>query len=453
MDSQSISMTEGPMLGNVIHFAIPIILSNLLQITFNAADSAVVGQFAGRTAVAAVGAANPLINLMINLFIGLATGTLIAVSYSLGERNYRDARLHTHNSIATAIVCGIVIAVLSITFARPLLSMMQTPPDVLNEAVTYFSIYFAGAPLYLLYNYGAAILRANGDTRRPFLFLAIGGIANVVLNLIFVIGFHMTVDGVAIATDISNGIASFLVLRTLIKEDGPCRLTLRDVRIYPRHLAEILKYGLPAGIQNCMFSISNVLIQSSVNSFGSAATAGKAAALQLCGYNDSVNAGISETALTFVSHNYAAKKYDRCKKVSRLIVLLVSCTSVAIGVSIYLMRNPLLSIFIPGDTEAIKVGSIFLFYLAAHNITGANTNVLTSCIRGINKPVFPMVTTIFFVCVVRVIWIYTVFRLPAFHSIESISFTYPLTWVLACIALGTYLIIHIRKLNKPITLA
>lgn len=448
MKQNEMQMTTGPMLGKMIAFAVPLILSGLLQITFNAADSAVVGRFAenGSLALASIGATTALIHLLINLFIGLATGTLIAVSYALGAGNGESARLHAHNAIATALISGILIGTIGIVIARPVLSAMDTPPEALDGAVLYFRIYFAGAPLFLLYNFGGSILRALGDTRRPFLYLTIGGVVNILLNLFFVIVLRIAVAGVAIATVMSNGISAALVLRFLMKADTPCRIQPKNIRIHWDQLKIILRYGIPAGLQNCMFSISNVLIQSSINSFGQSALTGNTAASNISGYYDICTSAMADTALTFVSRNYGAGQYRRSGRAALLSLAYVSVTSLLLSLSAYALRVPLLSIFIRNDPEAIRYGSIRLFYLALPNITAALMSVLSACIRALEKPVYPMLTTLFGVCVVRIIYLYTVFR--AIPTIDCLYFSYPFTWTLTDVFLAAYLFVLYRTLKK-----
>ncbi len=440
-------ITEGPIIPNVIRFAIPIVLSNILQITFNATDIAVVGRFCGSDAVASIGATASLINLFLNLFVGFSTGTTIVVSYALGARKNKDARRHAHSALLLSIICGFLVGILGVALARPMLHMIGIPNGaVLDGAILYFSIYFAGAPFMLLYNFGAAILRANGDSKKPFIFLLIGGITNVVLNIFFILVFNMTVEGVAFATVISNMLSSILVVRSLIKIKSPCRISYKALKIRKNSLVSILKFGLPAGIQSCMFSLPNVMIQSAVNSFGAAAIAGNAAASNVCSYVEIANVAFSETTLTFISRNYGAKKYKRIKNVILTCLLGAVSFSLVMGTLEFIFYKPLLSIFVPNNPEAISYGRIRLMFIALPNFIGATMSILTASIRGIGKPNYPMITTILGVCVVRMIWLMTVFKI--YPTIECVFLTYPFTWSITSIALAIYFIYNYRKIEK-----
>lgn len=439
MQMQGVRITQGRILPNIIRFAIPIVFSNILQITFNAVDVAVVGWFCGSNAVASVGATTSLIHLLLNLFIGLATGTNIAVSFSLGMENREEAGKHAHNAVAVSLFSGVVVALLALWMARPALTAMATPAgEILDGAVLYFRIYFLGAPFLLLYNFGSAILRANGDSERPFLYLSLGGVANVILNIVLVLVFDMTVDGVAIATVLSNMISASLAFRHLLRMEGPCRVTPKKIRIHKKMLLTVLKFGLPAGIQNCMFSLPNLMIQSSINTFGAAAVAGNTAGTNVCGYCETTTAAFSETSLTFVARNLGAGKIKRVGKICRTCLLSIFVCSLTLGLLAYGFHRPLLSLFVPGNEEAIEYGRIRLLFLAIPNFIGAFMSVMTAIIRGLGKPFYPMITTVFGVCVVRVIWLLTVF--PLIPTIECVYFTYPFTWLITSIALSVYFI-------------
>ncbi len=440
-------ITTGPMFINIILFVVPIILSNVLQITFNVADIAVVGQFCGSNAVASIGATNTLTHLFLNLFIGLATGATIVVSFSLGAEQYENASEHAHNAIAIALFSGIIVGIAANIAARPMLSALGTPEgEILDGAVKYFRIYFFGAPALLLYNFGAAILKANGNSKSPFIYLTTGGIINVMLNLVFVLVLKMDVAGVAIATVISNVVASALVLIKLIKDDGTCQIKIKKIRFYPKSLLAIFKFGLPAGIQSCMFTVPNLMIQSSINSFGAVAIAGNAAATNVSGYCDMIITGFVEATLTFVSQNFGAKKYKRIRNACGICLISMAIIDVLLGIVLYMMSKPVLSIFIPGDVEAIKYGTIRLLYVTIPCFIGGMMNILTATLRGIGKPLFPMITCIFGVCIVRIIWLMTVF--PVYPTIECVYLTYPVTWSITVAILAIYVIISFGKLKK-----
>ena len=322
--SYELDMCNGPILGKILVFAIPLMISGILQLLFNAADIIVVGRFTGSQALAAVGSTSALINLIINLFIGVSVGANVVVARNYGAKDYDGIHGAVHTSVLTAIWGGIILIFVGILLARPMLEMMGTPEDVINLSVLYMRIYFVGMPAFMMYNFGAAILRAIGDTKRPLYFLTLSGVVNVVLNLFFVIVFHMGVAGVALATIISQAISAFLIILCLMKMDGPCHLDFKHLKFHPEQLKSMLRIGLPAGLQGAIFSISNVLIQSSVNSFGSQVMAGNTAAGNIEGFvYNSMNA-VYQTSLSFTSQNMGAKKFDRINKILFQCLLVVT---------------------------------------------------------------------------------------------------------------------------------
>lgn len=296
-------MCNGPLLGKLLLFALPLMLSGILQLLFNAADIIVVGRFTGSHALAAVGSTSSLINLLVNLFIGFSIGANVLTAQYYGAKDQKNIHQTIHTSILISLIGGIILIAVGVLLARPLLELMATPEDVLDQATLYMKIYFCGMPATMVYNFGAAILRAIGDTRRPLYFLFTAGVLNVFLNLFFVIVFHMGVAGVALATIISQTLSAILVVRCLTNLDGICRLYLKQLKIYPEKLLRIVQIGLPAGLQGAVFSISNVLIQSSVNSFGSIAMAGNTAASNLEGFVYTSMNAVYQTALSFTSQN------------------------------------------------------------------------------------------------------------------------------------------------------
>lgn len=322
--SYEIDMCNGPLLGKLLIFALPLMLSGILQLFFNAADIIVVGRFTGSHALAAVGSTSSLINLLVNLFIGFSIGANVLTAQYYGAKDQKNIHQTVHTSILVSILGGFLLVVIGLLLARPLLELMATPDDVLDQATLYMQIYFCGMPATMLYNFGAAILRAIGDTRRPLYFLFTAGVLNIFLNLFFVIVFHMGVAGVALATIISQALSAFLVVRCLTRLDGLCRLHLRQLKIYPEKLVRIIQIGLPAGLQGAVFSISNVLIQSSVNSFGSIAMAGNTAASNLEGFVYTSMNAVYQTALSFTSQNMGAGNYKRIGMILRRCVALVT---------------------------------------------------------------------------------------------------------------------------------
>ena len=313
--SYEMDMCNGPLLGKILLYSIPLMLSSILQLLFNAADVIVVGRFAGHESLAAVGSTSSLINLLINVFIGLSVGANVLVAQHYGAGRNEQVKETVHTAVAISLVCGTFLIFVGLFLSRPLLVLMGTPENVLDKATLYMRIYFAGMPVLMLYNFGAAVLRAVGDTRRPLFFLVIAGVVNAVLNLFFVICFHMDVAGVALATVISECISALLVCRCLTRTEGSYRLIPSQLRIHPRALKRIAKIGLPAGFQGAVFSISNVLIQSSINSFGSVAMAGSTASANLEGFVYNAMNALYQTNLSFTSQNLGGGKYSRLNRV------------------------------------------------------------------------------------------------------------------------------------------
>lgn len=432
---KSINMTSGPILGRMVVFAIPLILTGFLQILFNMADQAVVGYFAGRDALSSVGATTSLIHLFVNTFIGLSVGAQVCISHALGARDNDRASRHAHNAIATSLIVGIVIAIVGVLAARPILTLMKTPTDggILDGAVLYMQIYLAGSPIYLLYNYGAAIIKTQGDTKSPFIYLLCGGVLNVILNLIFVVIFHMKAEGVALATVIANTLSAFLIVRHLVTHDGPCRIYLKRVGINPHEFWQIMEKGIPIGLQSATFSFSNIIIQSSINSLGSAAMAGNTAAVSIGGFADVFNDSLAQTALAFVGQNYGAKDYDRVKRVTVTSLILGILSSAVVGVLIYSLKKPLLDLFIPGDAESFAYAKLrFMFIILTLPIANI-MQTLSNVMRAIGKALAPMLMCVFGVCVFRLSWMAFVF--PQYPNATCIYMSFPISWVLTDIGL------------------
>ena len=383
-------MTNGPLVGKTIRFAIPLALSGILQLLFNAADIIVVGQFVGPQALAAVGSTSALIQLIVNLFIGLSIGVNVLVARYYGAGQRKDLHETVHTAVLVSLVCGVVLIFLGVALSRPLLEMMATPEDVIGQAVLYMRIYFIGMPVMMLYNFGSAILRAVGDTQRPLYFLFIAGVVNVILNLLFVIIFHMGVEGVAIPTVISQCISATLVLLCLVKSDTVYRVELKKLTIHMDKLLQMVKIGVPAGIQSATFSISNVLIQSSVNSFGSIAMAGSTAGSNIEGFVWTAMDAFTQSTLSFTGQNYGAKKFHRITKVVWYNLLLVTGVGLVLGVGAYLLGTPLLSIY-STDPEVIQYGLERMLMVCVPYFTCGIMNVLVGAMRGLGSSLTPMV--------------------------------------------------------------
>lgn len=440
-----INMCEGPLAGKMLIFTLPLMFSGILQLLFNAADTIVVGRYAGKEALAAVGSTSSLINLLVNLFMGLSVGANILVARYYGAKKEEDIQTTVHTSITLAALAGIVLAILGNIFAKPLLLLMGSPEDVVDLAALYVKIYFAGMPVVLLYNYGAAILRAVGDTKRPLYYLTVAGVVNVILNLVFVIGFDLSVAGVALATVTSETISAVLLIRCMCKMEGSCHLDLRKLGFNREKLGLLLRHGLPAGLQGSVFSFSNVLIQSSINSFGSVAMAGSSAAANIEGFVYTAMNSFQQTALCFTSQNLGGGKYDRVNKVFRNSLLMVAMVGIVMGGGCYLFGEQLLSIY-SSDAEVIAYGMIRLRWICLLYFPCGIMDVLVGMLRGLGYAIVPMCVSIVGACGFRILWIATVFA--AYHSLDVLYSSYIISWILTG---GTHLICYIfvwKKLRK-----
>lgn len=444
--SYEMDMCSGPLLGKMILFALPLMASSILQLLFNAADIVVVGKFAGNQALAAVGSTGALINLIVNLFIGLSVGTNVLVARYFGARQEKDLRETIHTSVLASVIGGAILVVIGLVAAKPLLSLMGTPDDVIEHASLYMRIYFIGMPVNMLYNFGSAILRAVGDTRRPLYFLLIAGVINVVLNLIFVIAFSMGVAGVAAATIISQAISALLIVYCLIRSQGLYQLHLKSLRIHMDKLMKMVRIGLPAGMQGAIFSISNVLIQSSINSFGSIVMAGNTAASNIEGFvYVSMNA-VHQTALSFTSQNLGAKHYKRIEKVLLLSLALVTVIGVALGGGAYLLGNTLLRIYSP-DVEVIHYGMLRMAYVCIPYFLCGVMDVMVGSLRGLGYSIMPMIVSLAGACGLRILWIYTLFAIEP--TLPMLYVSYPVSWLVTAVVHGIcYLVVRRKFIHK-----
>ena len=442
------SMITGPLLPNIILYTIPIILTSLLQLLFNAADLVIVGRFCGSVSVAAVGATGSITNLMVNFFVGLSVGAGVTVAHALGSRE--DAVVHNtvHTALPTALVSGVILTIIGISFSETFLHMMGTPDTVLPLSSLYMQIYFAGITFTMVYNFCAAILRAAGDTRSPLLFLSFAGVINVALNVLFVTAFHMNVAGVALATTISQGISAVLVVRALMKRTDACRLEWKKMRFHKVQLAKILRIGLPAGIQSSLFSISNVLIQSSINSFGDVLMSGNAAAGNIEGFiYVSLNA-FHQTAVNFMGQNAGAGQYKRVSRTLWICLGSVTVVGLAVGSLAYLFGPSLLSLYITDSQEAISYGMLRLSLISLTYFLCGLMDVSTGALRGLGESFIPMVISVLGVCGIRIGWIYTIFQLPQFHTPQCLYLSYPISWAITFLCQMFAFLLVYRKLKQ-----
>ena len=442
-------MCNGPIFKKVVLFAFPLMLSGILQLLYNAADIIVVGQFSSSDAMAAVGSTSSLINLLTNVFIGLSIGVSVLISKFYGAGQQKDIFETVHTAIGLSLICGILVGILGFIFAGTMLEWMDSPENVLPKATLYMKIYFLGMPAFMIYNFGSAALRAVGDTRRPLYYLTISGIINILLNLLFVIVFNLSVMGVALATIISQYISASLIIWCLVKTDGACRLSLKHIRIHFRKLGAILRIGLPAGIQSSLFSISNVLIQSSVNSFGSTVMAGNTAAASLEGVVYTAMNSMSQASLSFTGQNFGAGQLKRIKRIAGICLASVSVVGLILGMAFYLLGTPLSRIYSP-DQAVIDVSLIRLEIICTTYFLCGIMEVLVGLLRGMGQSLLPTTVSLLGACAFRVLWIYTVFA--ADKTLTTLYISYPISWLLTSfIHLVCFFIVYFynkRKLLK-----
>ena len=426
-------MTRGPVFKELIIFSVPLILSGVLQLLFNAADVIVVGRFAGDNSLAAVGSTSSFINLMLNLFIGLSIGSSVVSANYFGAGKIRELQNTVHTSMLLSVYSGIGLTILGIVFARPILLMMQAPREVLVLAVLYLRIYFAGISATVIFNFGSALLRAKGDTKRPLYILMVAGLINVILNLIFVICFRMDVAGVALATVISQIFAAVFVVVLLMREEDGFKMELRKLKIHKYILFRIIKIGLPAGFQGMMFSISNMVIQSSVNSFGPVVIAGSSAGINIEGFVYLAMNGFSQGALTFTSQNMGAGQKDRIKKLVFVSLLTVLVVGEGLGFLVVFFARQILGIY-SQNPLVIEAGIRRLTVICSTYALCGIMDTLSNIIRGIGYSLLPMIVCIIGVCVFRIVWLSTIFLTPAFHTEFIIFVSYPISWAVTFIA-------------------
>jgi putative MATE family efflux protein len=426
--SRDIDMCSGPIFKNILIFALPIMAMNILQLLFNAADMAVVGKFSGSRALAAVGATGSLINLLVNVFLGLSVGTSVIVAQDYGAERHADVSRSVHTSLAISLIGGLIISVVGFILCKPLLAMMGTPDDIIDLSLLYMRIYFVGVPASMVYNFGAGILRAVGNSRHPMYYLTIAGIANVILNMFFIIVLNMSVDGVAWATVISQYLSMVLILLCLYRSNGAIRFMPRSLKVHKDKLKAILRVGIPAGMQSLLFSISNVLIQSAVNSFGSTMVAASSASGNVEGFVGTTMNAYYNAAITFTSQNMGAKKYERIDTIAKVCTALVFATWIILSGTTLVFGKSLLSFF-TSEPEVIALGIKRLKIMMVAYFTCGIMNVYPGLTRGMGYSILPMLSTLIGACLMRILWVYTVF---AWYPTMTMLFVcYPVTWGLA----------------------
>ena len=436
-----IDMCNGPIMPRLISFSIPLMLSGILQLMFNAVDIVVVGKFSGSLALAAVGSTTALINVFTNLFIGISLGAnvLSARFYASGRNKEMSETVHT--SIALALISGILMALVGLVFSRSALELMGTPADVIDQSALYIRIYFMGMPFFMLYNYGAAILRSVGDTKRPLLFLIISGIVNAVLNMILVICFHLDVEGVAIATVAAQMISCVLVLRCLYRSEGSYQLRFSRLTLKWVYLKQIFQVGIPAGLQSTVINFSNALLQSSVNSFGSVAMAGYTAANNIFGFLYAAANSVTQACMSFTSQNYGIGKLKRMDKVLINCMILTVGISLTLGCGAYFFGPELLKIY-TDEPDVIRCGMEILSFTTVPYFFCGIMDLFPGALRGMGHSAVPMILSVIGTVGMRVIWIFMVF--PVHRSLEVLFISYPASWI-ATILLQVACFLIVRK--------
>ena len=445
---RTIDMTEGPILTKVLFFSLPIMLSGILQLLFNAADTIVVGRFAGRQALAAVGSVGSLNNMIISLFVGLSIGVNVLVARYTGAKDNERVSETVHTAVLLSVVGGSILTIIGLIAARPLLEIMGSPEDVIDLAELYTRIIFVGMPVQMLYNFSAAILRAVGDTKRPLYFLTIAGVINAGLNLVFVIAFKMSVAGVALATIISQAVSAVLVTRSLTLMDGPTKLHFKRLSIKPHIMREIIQIGLPAGIQSCMFSLSNVVIQSSVNSFGSIVIAGNAAAANVGNFVYQAMNTFQQAVTCFAGQNIGARKPRRVLTSMYVCLFWAFSFGVVLGLLSCAFGAQLLSLY-STDADVVLVGLNRMYFVCGPYFLCGIMDVMTGVLRGIGYSLLPMIVSLMGACVFRIFWVMTVFA--ANRTMNCLMLSYPVSWALTFAVLVTIFTVLWKKVQKRYT--
>ena len=432
--ANSMDMIHGSLWNKILLFALPLAASSILQQLFNSVDTAVVGRFASSQALAAVGSNSSLISLMINLFLGVSLGSNVVIAHYIGQGSEKNIKAAVHTAILVAVVCGFFVLLLGQVIARPVLLLMGTPDDVIDLAVVYLRIYLLGMPCIMLYDFGASILRSTGDSKRPLYALIAAGIINTILNLILVIGFGLGVSGVAIATVISNMVSSGIVLYILLHEKEPIRVELKELSIVPKELKKILVIGIPAGLQGMMFSIANVCIQSAINSFGSNAIAGSAAALNFEFFAYFIVNAFAQTTVTFTSQNYGAGEVDRCKKIFRLNIIFSVLFCGLLSAAFVLGRGFFLRLYTTDEAVLVFAAQRLLIATTLEFLT-STYEISAGAMRGLGHSLLPAIITCVGSCLLRLVWIATACRMV--HDFRLLMIIYPISWIITGTAMLT----------------
>ncbi len=441
----SLDMTSGPFLKKILIFSVPLMLTGLLQLAYNSADVIVVGRFVGSQALAAVGSTGSLVNLFLNVFLGLSMGSGVMVARHIGESDEKAVHECVHTAMLMSIICGIFIGTVGFFFSSKMLKLMDVPDDVIDLATLYLKIYFLGSPGLLAYNFGASIVRATGDTKRPLYILTFSGIVNVVLNLVLILVFKMGVSGVAIATIVSQYLSAILIIIYLAKMPNACRLIFKKLKIYKEEVKSIVRLGIPAGIQNSLFSVSNVIIQSTVNSFGSVAMAGIAAGSNFDSYVYTCTNAVAQTTMNFSSQNMGAKKYENISKVYRYCLIITLIVGLAMGWLGRIFGNQIVGLF-SDEADVIAIGAERLKMIMPFYFFCSLMDVAACQIRGMGKSFEPMIISLLGSCGIRLFWVY--FILPLNHELMFLYWAYPVSWAVTFFAQFALFFIVKKQMKK-----
>ena len=440
-------MCEGPIFPLIIRFAVPLLVTGILQVLFNAADIMVVGKFGSEHSLAAVSSTSSITALIVNLFIGLSVGTNVLCARFFGAKDGKALSETVHTSMVIAVVIGMVLTVVGILLSRPLLAFMDVPPEVLDAATLYMQIYFAGMIPSLVYNYAAAVLRSVGDTKRPMYFLLLSGVINVLLNLLLVIVFHLDVAGVAIATVVSQVVSAVLTVICLLREEGDVKLYIKKLKIHRHRLTQIIKIGLPAGLQSTMFSIANVVVQSSLNSFGSVIMAGSGAAGSIESLLFTALDAVYQAVVSFTGQNFGRRNYKRILRAQIIGQVIVYTFGFVICLLAVIYAEPLLTLY-ADKPEEIAAGVERMHMIGMTVFIYASSNVAVATIRGLGYSLTPMITSLICVCGARLLWIYTVFQIPAYHDVSGLYAAFPFSYILSLVVQVTCLVFVYRNAKK-----
>ena len=442
---RNVDMISQPLLPAILRYGIPIMLTGTLQLLFNAADLVVVGQFCGSVSVGAVGATSAVTNLLVNFFMGLSIGAGVDAAQSLGARDEKRVHEIVHTAIPVGIIGGLLLSMIGCFAAGPMLRLLKTPAAILPLAVVYMRIVFIGVPFCLLYNFGAAILRAAGDTRSPLIFLTFSGALNVVFNLFFVMVLHMNVAGVALATVIAQAISAGLVLREMMKRQDACRLQWKQLHINKMVLVRMIRIGLPAGIQSSLFSLANMVIQSSINSFGDVLVSANAAVANIEGFIYTISTSFQQTTVNFVGQKVGAHRYDRVRKTLWLCMGCGAAITLVVSLAAYAGGPALLSVYLSDSPEAVSDAMVLMLYVCVWYFLFCPLDMFTGALRGMGESLVPMIMAVAGICGFRILWASTIFQLPAFHTPEILYLVYPISWVLTGICEGLAFLVVYRR--------